>query len=85
MSAWWTERSREEMAAEDPFGGQGVFLPAPGVTGEEILRSLASRMGRVMPAVTWDGIGVWVDPGSSEADAGLIRERWDGGRTSGRE
>jgi hypothetical protein len=83
VTAWWTEHSREEMAASDPYGGRGVFLAAPGVAGDEMITLLAARMGAVVPAVAWDGIGAWVDPGSTGTDPDLIRERWDGGKASG--
>jgi hypothetical protein len=79
------EISRQEMAAADPYQGRGVFLGAPGRSRDEIVEELASRLGMIAPAVTWDGIGAWVDPGSTGMSAGLIRERWDGGRASERE
>jgi hypothetical protein len=77
--------TREQMAAADPYEGRGVFLGAPGMKSSEIVEALAARMGMIVPAVAWDGIGAWVDPGSCGMSAGLIRDRWDGGRASERE
>lgn len=74
--------SREEMAAADPYEGRGVFLAAPGVKGGEMLARLSESLGQAVPAVAWDGIGVWTDPGSSGMTAVAIRERWDGGKAS---
>jgi hypothetical protein len=76
------EIPREQMAATDPFGGRGVFLSAPGMNRDEITGALAGRLGMTVPAVAWDGIGAWVDPGSTEMSAELIRDRWDGGKAS---
>lgn len=76
------ESSREEIASCDPYEGRGVFLGAPGKGREEITGMLASRLGMIVPAVTWDDIGAWVDPGSTGISAELIRDRWDGGKAS---
>lgn len=85
MSAWWAERSREEMAAEDPYEGRGVFLEAPGMKGGEMLARLAGCLGQVVPAVAWDDIGVWTDPGSGGMTVVAVRERWNGGKASDNE
>lgn len=74
--------SREEMAAADPYGGRGVFLPAPGESSGTILLRLGERMGAVVPAVAWDGIGAWVDQGSCGMSAAIICDRWSGGKAS---
>lgn len=74
--------TREQMAASDPFEG-GVFLSAPGMDCEAILQALELRLGRIVPAVAWNDLGAWVDPGSTGMSAELIRDRWDGGRFSG--
>lgn len=78
------EVPREEMAAADPFEGRGVFLPAPGVKSQEALSRLATCLDAVVPAVAWDGIGVWMDPGSSGMNAAIVRDRWVGGKASER-
>lgn len=75
--------TREETAAADPFGGQGVFLAAPGTGSGEILGRLAGCLGTTVPAVAWDGIGAWVDPGSTGMSAELVQRLWDGGKASG--
>lgn len=78
------ELSREEMAADDPYEGRGVFLAAPGMEGQLIVGALADRLGAVVPAIAWDGIGAWVDPGSTGMSAALILDRWDGEKASER-
>ena len=74
--------SREVVAATDPYLGRGVFLAAPGMERDKITGALAERLGTVVPAFAWDGIGAWVDPGSTGMSAELIRDLWDGGRAS---
>lgn len=76
------ELSREEMAASDPYEGRGVFLAAPGTGMQAIIGELAERLGMIVPATAWDGIGAWVDPGSTGMSASLILDRWDGGKAS---
>jgi hypothetical protein len=76
------ELTREEMAAADPFGGHGVFLEAPGDGSQAMLARLAACLGATVPAVAWDDIGIWVDPGSSGMSAVSIRDRWVGGKAS---
>lgn len=71
---------REEMASEDPFGGQGVFLDAPGIPGEVILARLFELLGKTVPAVAWGDLGVWVAPGSCDIDSDSIHALWDGGK-----
>jgi hypothetical protein len=75
--------SREEMAAEDPFGGRGVFLTAAGMTGTEMLGRLASVTGISLPAVAWEGIGLWADPGSSRAVTSALLGGWPGAAEEG--
>lgn len=74
------EFTREEMAAADPFGGSGIFLPAPGMERGKMLEVLSGCLGARVPAVAWDGIGVWIDHGSTGMNAVTIREQWAGGR-----
>jgi len=76
------EFTREEMARTDPFGGDGIFLEAPGATSAEMLARVDSSLGTGVQAVAWGGIGVWVDPGSSGMNAAVARGRWSGGRAS---
>jgi hypothetical protein len=78
------ELTREEMAASDPYEGRGVFLPAPGMGAQSIVDALEGRLGMIVPAIAWDGIGAWVDPGSTGMSAALILDRWDGDKTSER-
>lgn len=68
--------SREEMAAQDPYEGRGVFLAAPGVSGPEMLRRLAVASGAILPAIAWDGIGAWADPGSSTDGGAALLAAW---------
>lgn len=75
--------SREVIAAADPFCGRGVFLEARG-SREEMLGRLSVALGVSVPAVAWDDVGVWVDPGSSGMSAAVVRGRWDGGKASER-
>jgi hypothetical protein len=65
------DHTREEMAAEDPYEGRGTFLPAPGATGAEMLARLREVTGEILPALAWEGIGVWADLGSSRSGADL--------------
>lgn len=76
------ELTREEMAAADPFGGEGVLLPAPGVTSDVIMAMVTTRLGRGVQVVAWGDIGAWVAPGSSGMNAATIRDLWNGGRAS---
>ena len=61
--------TRDEMIAEDPFGGQGVFLAldAPCST---ILARLERAARTAVQAVAWEGSGVWAVP-----PAGMSREK----------
>jgi hypothetical protein len=72
------ELTREEMAATDPFGSRGVFLGAPGRGSGEITGMLAERLGTIVAAVTWDGIGVWVDAEVAGMTALELESRWKG-------
>jgi hypothetical protein len=76
------ESSREEMAAADPFEGRGVFLASPGSGKAEMLARLATLLDATVPAVAWDAIGVWVDPGSIGIDTVALLGRWNGGKAS---
>ena len=53
--------TREEMAAEDPFGGTGRFLAFPGLTMAEISAELEGKGLGAAPSFLWDGIGAWVE------------------------
>jgi hypothetical protein len=55
------ESTREQMAAEDPFGGRGTFLPFPGLGGTEISAELEEKGLGSAPSFVWDGIGAWVE------------------------
>lgn len=53
------EATAEEIAADDPFGGDGVFLSCA-LDGQEILAALERVLGEVLPAVAWPGLGAWI-------------------------
>lgn len=76
------ELSREEMAATDPFGGEGVFLPAPGVNSGDIMARVNRCLGPGVHAVAWGDVGAWVAPGSSGMNAANVCDLWNGGRAS---
>jgi hypothetical protein len=60
--------TREQMAAEDPFGGSGTFLPFPGLDDGEISGVLEERGLGAAPSFIWGGIGAWVEvPGARDA------------------
>lgn len=75
---------REEMSAEDPFSGKGIFLECAGLSGEVMLELLCELLGKTVPAVAWDDIGVWIEPGSCGMDEDPLRKLWDGGKASER-
>jgi hypothetical protein len=68
--------SREEIAAADPFEGRGVFLEAPGAKSAEMLAQVTACAGSPVPAIAWDGIGAWIDLGSTELDVKELRRKW---------
>lgn len=53
--------TREQMAAEDPFGGSGTFLPFPGLSDGEISGELDGQGLGAVPSFVWGGIGAWVE------------------------
>lgn len=53
--------TREQMAAEDPFGGSGTFLSFPGTDDAEISAELEERGLGGRPSFIWGGIGAWVE------------------------
>jgi len=55
------ESTREQMAAEDPFGGRGRFLPFPGLGVAEISDAMREAGLGLAPSFIWDGIGAWVE------------------------
>lgn len=55
------EVAPEQLAAEDPYCGFGVFLPMPGASSPRILQELEGVFGGILPSVTWPGKGTWVD------------------------
>lgn len=70
---------REAVASADPYLGRGVFLSGLGMDRDAITGKLAERLGMIVPAVAWDGIGAWVDlggvPGMSAQE---LESRWSG-------
>lgn len=65
MSYRMEERAREEIAAEDPFGGAGTFLPFPGLGMGEISDALTEQGLGAVPSFAFDGIGAWVEAGDA--------------------
>lgn len=61
MSYLMEPSTREQMAAEDPFGGSGTFLPFPGLADGEISDALAEKGLGGVPSFVWGGIGAWVE------------------------
>jgi hypothetical protein len=53
--------TREQVAAEDPFGGSGTFLPFPGRSDGEISGELEEKGLGAVPSFIWGGIGAWVE------------------------
>lgn len=83
MSAYRVQEfTRQEMAGSDPFGGEGTFLPAPGMSPGDILARVADCLGRDVHVVAWGDIGAWVAPGSSGMNAASFCDLWNGGRAS---
>jgi hypothetical protein len=64
-----------QMAAEDPFGGNGVFLAHDG-SGQQIIGRLEGVFGLV-PAVTWPGRGAWVDISAMDIPGEEASARWE--------
>lgn len=60
----------------DPFGGHGVFL-AMRAPVAEILGALEAAAGLVVPAVAFEGTGVWVDARAPGVDVPGILGRWE--------
>lgn len=64
----------EQMAADDPFPGRGVFLPlvAP---AEQIMEALDRAFG-IVPAVAWPNRGAWIDPAGMDVTPAEALARW---------
>jgi hypothetical protein len=62
------ESTREQMAAEDPFGGRGTFLPFPGLGDTEISVELEEKGLGAAPSFIWGGIGAWVEVAGAGRD-----------------
>lgn len=67
--------TQEEIAASDPFGGSGLFLPYPG-SDEEMLARLKDLAGEVLPAVAFAGRGLWLDMGAGSRPPADIADAW---------
>jgi hypothetical protein len=64
-----------QIAAEDPFAGRGVFLAC----GEEDVQAELDRaFGGTVPAVTWPGLGAWVDQNGSGLSPEELVSWWKG-------
>jgi hypothetical protein len=59
--------TREQMAAEDPFGGGGTFLAFPGLGDGEISDALTEKGLGSAPSFIWGGIGAWVEVAGARA------------------
>lgn len=68
----------EQVAASDPFGGHGVFLPMA-ATAQDILESLDRAFG-VVSAVVWPMRGAWVDAAVGGMTRDAVLEAWEGCR-----
>jgi hypothetical protein len=60
--------TREQMAAEDPFGGSGTFLPFPGLNAGEIDDALTEQGLGYAPSFVWGGIGAWIEVAGGRDD-----------------
>lgn len=65
----------EQLAAEDPFEGRGLFL-ALQEKAEVILRALEDTFG-IVAAVAWPGRGVWVDTRALDVSKDEALARWN--------
>lgn len=67
----------EQMAAEDPFGGNGIWLPLPGSVNSAILSRMETAFGGTIPSVMWPGKGAWADGSQLMAPADSVLARWE--------
>ena len=68
-------RSAAEIAAEDPFSGRGVFLAC---AEGDVQAELERAFGGTVPAVTWPGLGAWVDREEAGLSPGELASWWEG-------
>ncbi len=64
----------DEIAAQDPFGGSGVFLAYPAHL-DQIVQLLEETYG-IVAAVSWPGKGAWVDTRRLGMTPGEICGQW---------
>jgi hypothetical protein len=69
-------KSPEEIAAEDPFGGDGCFFADKESSAEEMFARFFEFFGE-MPAVAWEGQGIWLNATGVEGGAAALKERWE--------
>ena len=68
-------KSQEEVAAEDPFQGNGCFIEDKESSAEDMFTKFFEFFGE-MPAVAWEGQGIWLDASAVEGGAQSLKERW---------
>jgi hypothetical protein len=64
-----------QVAAEDPFGGGGVFLEMT-ATAPDILDTMERVLGPGIQAIAWPMRGAWVDTSAAGFSAEYITARW---------
>jgi hypothetical protein len=77
MSYLMQEATAGEIAAEDPFGGSGVFLES-GLGSDEMLAELERAFGCLPGAVVWPQRGAWVKGDGTADSAAVITGKWAG-------
>lgn len=68
--------SADQIAAEDPFDGRGVFLPMTAAAGD-IIDALERVFGTAVQAVAWPERGAWADTSVTGMQAAEMLARWE--------
>ena len=68
-------KTPEEIAAEDPFQGNGCFFADKESSAEDMFTKFFEFFGE-MPAVAWEGQGIWLNAGAVEGGPAKLKERW---------
>lgn len=71
------EATPGQLAAEDPYGGHGVFLPMPGASSARIIQEMEGVFGGILPASVWPDKGAWVDTRMMQATPGYVLALWE--------
>lgn len=69
-------KPREEIAAEDPFQGEGCFIADKTSSAEEMFTKFFEVFGE-MPAVAWEGQGIWLNAAGVEGGPVALKEKWE--------